>query len=951
MAQQLQFKSWQRSTLFDLDINLVAGRLKGELPLTINDTATGQTASDKVPFVLMAGADIAAIKPVAIKHMAPAPFCRDAETTKLVHIDLWESSLPWRYTPKINESKLRPWLVLLVGTAKEITIEGGIANVAAAVFLAHDLKNSHLWAHVQFDGSAEISRIVSPRGFSKNEQLGLLAQHEYIAVLVPAFNEEGLDMWTINGEAVQQNFGKKGFLPAFHSWRFSTAEAGDFETLAAALHLPPAGDVGKAALYYRRNIPVDNLHINEKLEIRGAITSMQKEPDQQAAINKVKADIDILNDPLDNTIGLPQYGMPWVPQPNDVPAGWPKDINEDPRYRGASGLGAYMGIKAQEDLVDAAVKQAGALREAGQRINNLATGLLASASLWNHRMPLDKNERLRILGPMMGRMLADGGGMVLNKVTSGASPLVPQIFSGAAQRLLRDRCAHTRYIAGANGGVDKSAALEKVNQSPPLPELVPEGLPHINSIAKEMGLPNLEELFKVDIELLSKIWRKVQQLISEFCVDYRQTRDKLINTGQQNDVPAFRSNTAEALFSKLSDMLQSLLAAEQMPCEGRQILVKIAGEQPGALLDFFSSVLDDELEQLRLNENIWHELVKCMGLNQCNALIANTPLAEKEFFCDDIFGTFQPQPISEFIPINLGLLSDVIFDALDPRQLQPPAKVRLCNRLKGIDCTRLIRPEFGVGLNFPTWDLLKKYDKEWLLPGVNGLEKDSVLALQTNPAFIDAYMLGINTQFMSEMRWRDLAVDRTCTPLRMFWGQVNYATQSREADIEPFTEWAKVTTDLVGSIAHQHIKPADDGNKGGNRLVLVFRTDLFRRYPSTLVYLVKPAIDDNVNDLLLKTPVLEHNDADRDTRKFFGPVFVGNITPEITFFSFDVTPDELEKYWLVLDEPPTELRFRNDQPYDVDHANASSSKFAQTELDQPTRVAISGDELEKLANQ
>ena len=950
MAQQLIFKSWQRSTLFDLDITPVAGRLRGELPLTIRDTVTLQTASDKVPFVLMAGADIAGLKPEAIKHMAPAPFCRDAETTKLVHIDLWESSLPWRYTPEINKPKLRPWLVLLVGTAKEISIDGGIANVAAAVFLTHDLKYAHLWAHVQSDGPGATSRIISPRGLNNNNESGLLPQHEYIAVLVPAFNEEGLDMWTINGQAVQQNFGKKGFLPAFHSWRFSTAESGDFETLAEALHLPPAGDVGKAALYYRRNIPADNLLINEKLEIRGAITSMQKEPDQQAAINKVKADIDILNDPLDNTIGLPQYGMPWIPQPNDVPAGWPKDINEDPRYRGTSGLGAYMGIKAQEDLVNAAVKQTGALREAGQRINNLATGLLAAASLWNHRMPVNKNERLRILGPMMGRMLADAGGVVLNKVTSGTSPLVPQLFSGAAQRLLRDRCAHTRHITGANGGIDKSAALDKVNQAPPLPEMVPEGIPHIDAIAKKMGLPNFEELFKVDIELLSKIWQKTQQMISRFCNDYRQTRDKLTSTGQQNDVPVFRSNTADALFSKLSDLLQSLLSAQHMPCEGKQILVKIAGEQP----DFFSGVLEYDLEQLRLNENIWHALVKCMGLNQCNALIANTPLAEKEFFCDDILGTFQPPPVSEFIPIDLGLLSDVIFDALDPRQLEPPAKVRLCNRLKGIDCSRLIRPEFGVGLNFPTWDLLKKYDKEWLLPGVNGLEKDSVLALQTNPAFIDAYMLGINTQFMSEMRWRDIAVDRTCTPLRMFWGQVNYATQSREADIEPFIEWAKVTSDLVGSIAHQHIKPADDGNKGGNRLVLVFRTDLFRRYPSTLVYLAKRKINATEieeNILLKETPVFEHNEADRNIKQFFGPVFVGNITPEITFFSFDVTPDELDKYWLVLDEPPTELRFRNTELYDADHADASAATFAQKELDKPTRVAISGEALEKLAKQ
>ena len=494
---------------------MVDGRLNGKLPITITDETTGQTATDETTFALMAAADIAAIKPGAIKHMAPAPFCRDAETTKLVHIDFWESSLPWRYTSDL--ANMRPWLVLLVGTAKEITIEGGIANIDPVVFLAHDLKNSHLWAHVQFDGTVEIGRILSPMGLINNGISGLMPQSEYIAVLVPAFNEAGLDMWSVNAGAVQENFGKKGFLPAFHSWRFTTAEGGDFETLAEALTIPPASDVGKATLYYRRNIAADNLHINEQLQMRGAITSMQKEPDQQAAISTVKADLDALNDPLDNTIGLPQYGMPWVPEPNNIPAGWPKDINEDPRYRGAAGLGAFMGIKAQEDLVDAAVKQTGALREAGQRINNLATGLLAAAGLWNLRMPVNKNERLRILGPMMGRMLAEGGGMVLNNVTSGKSPLVPEIFSGAAQRLLRDRCSHTRHLTGANGGIDKAAVLDKANQVPPLPERAPKGLPHLDTIAQQMGLPTMEELFKIDIDLLAKIWKAITQLIEEIC--------------------------------------------------------------------------------------------------------------------------------------------------------------------------------------------------------------------------------------------------------------------------------------------------------------------------------------------------------------------------------------------------------------------------------------------------
>jgi hypothetical protein len=943
MAQNLTFKSWQRSKLFELAEKDPAGRMKGKMQLTISDTTTGQSDFDEVPFMLMAATDIAGLKPGAIKHMAPAPFTRDAETTKLVHIDLWEPSLPWRYTPEKNDTiNMRPWMVLLVGTAREIQVRGGIANVDKAVLLEHDLKDSHLWAHVQNDGVNEIGRIVSPRGLLNKS--GLLAQNEYMAVLVPAFNEDGDDMWTVTGAAVKTNFGKKKVLPAFHFWQFMTAEAGDFETLAAALHLPPAGDVGKARLYYRRNIDADDLHINESLEIRGAITSIQKEPEQQEAIDKVRADLDILNDHLDNTIGLPAYGSPWLPDPDSVATGWPKDIDDDPRYRGIAGLGLWMGIEAQEALVDAAVQQAGALREAGQRIGNLALGLLSSGSLWNRHMPTDKNERLGILGPMTSRMLASGGGLVLDKVTEN-SPLSPAVFSSAAQRMLRDRSIQARYIAGANGGLSRSEAFDEANRPEKLPQRSPEGLPHVDTIVREMGLKTPEEIFRVDVKLLSGIWREVIGLVEAFCSRYKMKQRGL----SEAEKIQFRNQSAEALAAKVSELLQARLGENHLPCEGMGIIQDIAQELVVSIPFLFAGVLEDDSRKQMFYEELWKRLCRCMGLRPCREQTANNQFFHGEAFCDDLIDAISPLPFPDKNPVDLSLLSDLVFNALDPRQPDPPAKLRLCGRMKGIDCTRLVRPEFAVGLDFPTWELLKKFDKEWLLPGVNGLEKDSVLALQTNPTFIDAYMMGINTQFMSEMRWRDLAVDRTCTPLRMFWGQVNYAApEKRQADIQPLLEWAKAPADNLGALSHQTILPDDASNKTGNRLVIVFRSDLFRRYPSTLVYLVKPAEGEDVDALLKQTPVLEHKEDERDKRKFFGPVFIGNITPEINFFSFDVSPDELEKYWLVLDEPPTELRFRNDNTFDK---NLASAVFAKTELDEPTRVAISGAVLKNEGNQ
>ena len=110
MAEKLTFKSWERPKLFDEDpahpFVKVNGRLKGALKITVRDKDTGNVADDEAPFTLMSATDVSGLViDRAIKHMAPAPGCMDAETTKLVHIDLWDTGLPWRYTPEKNIEK------------------------------------------------------------------------------------------------------------------------------------------------------------------------------------------------------------------------------------------------------------------------------------------------------------------------------------------------------------------------------------------------------------------------------------------------------------------------------------------------------------------------------------------------------------------------------------------------------------------------------------------------------------------------------------------------------------------------------------------------------------------------------------------------------------------------------------------------------------------------------
>ncbi len=189
-----------------------------------------------------------------------------------------------------------------------------------------------------------------------------------------------------------------------------------------------------------------------------------------------------------------------------------------------------------------------------------------------------------------------------------------------------------------------------------------------------------------------------------------------------------------------------------------------------------------------------------------------------------------------------------------------------------------------------------------------------------------------------------LPVDRRATPLRMFWGHVDFETGRREADIVPFASWAGGSD--LGDLGHQVAQPGDITGK--QDLVVVFRTDLFRRYPRTLVYLVRPT--PTADAALTATPDFAYAAADKANRRFLGPVFQGSLAPDVVFFAFDVDPSTLDQYGLVLDEPPSELRFRGVDGAGAPHGGGAgtAAAFARDTIDRPTRVAVDGAHLEEL---
>lgn len=915
-----RFSSWRRARLVH-DATPSGGRLGRTLQVTLTDSAVpAEPDAGGISFVFRAAADVAALTERAIRHRAPAPGVRDEETTKCPHVDFHAPDLPWRYTPEpATGDRLRPWLALVVGTPDEVKVAGASVALAREVLKDYRLADSWRWAHVQAPDTedADLGR-AAPDRFSRLLSLRpLRALTPHVAVLVPTFNARGTDLWR---DGVLDNDGRP--VPALAWWTFHTGEGGDFETLAAQLRIPPAGDLGRASLTFRgAAAPLG------PLEVRGALQSLQAV--QQAVPGEAELARDIAAAVLASSgapdlLGPPAYGRPWVPHPLTA-AGWVAQLREDARVRIHAGTGAWTGVLAQDELMQAAVAQAGSLADAAGLIARTAAGLATSGTLWERALPDDPVSRLRVLAPLTTRLPADDGVQtVAEAVTTAERTLDRALLTGAGQRLLtRSARLDCAPVASASDLLQAANARPGTEPDPWAAELwaslVPDG----------------EERYV-------RLWKGLARLRE----DARAARGRYLRQVAPyvglEDPQRVAERERQFVQAELPRLREAVRAAFELavPC-GESVLgwaAELAGV--GSWADLQHRLLTTDHATALVHGPVQTAVLLCLLPGCGDGLASFNP----DYECARLVELLRIPAPSDGAPVNLPGLGDAVSAALDPRSDDPPARRSLDAQLPPVLRGRLAPPRYPLSLDFPTWTLLRRHEPDWLLPGAATVPKHTIVALRTNPAFIDAFLVGLNSQFLSEVRWRGLQVDRWGTPLRMFFAPTDERTGVREPDILPIEDWPAGSE--LG--ARTHRAPADAGP--AERLVLLFTTPLFRRYPRTLVYLQKRLEDDELNDLVLQQapqltpPTGMSFEQWRATRSHVPPVFSGTIGPDQVFFLFDVAPDALDGYFLVLDEPPSERRFRNeplpDQP--------SAAAVAEARLDPHTRVALDGRALEAM---
>jgi hypothetical protein len=220
---------------------------------------------------------------------------------------------------------------------------------------------------------------------------------------------------------------------------------------------------------------------------------------------------------------------------------------------------------------------------------------------------------------------------------------------------------------------------------------------------------------------------------------------------------------------------------------------------------------------------------------------------------------------------------------------------------------------FAPTFTQPMYEPLRDYFADMLLPGLEHVPANSISLLETNPQFVEAYLIGLCHEFSRELLFRGFPTSRRGSYFRQFWdvrGRVPVPTpqeRSQLADITPIAEWEDVS----------HLGDHAPAKTAAPLLVLAIRGDLLYRYPRAIICAVEALWSSSAKD------------AQRTlgTTELF-PIFRLTRAPDITMLGFDLTeqqargadvptplpsapatPSDDAGWFFVLQEHPTDSRF------------------------------------------
>ena len=895
------------------------------------DSVTAATQPAPVNVQLYGPGDVVGIDARHVIRTEPREFTVNYEPNYLCGIELDAPDFPWLFTPAApNGNKLRPWLVLIALKDDEFKPPTQAPNPLPVIQVLSiaalpDLAESWNWAHTQISGDtpladaiagdpgAVISRLICPRRLDP--------ETNYTAFLVPAFDvgvQAGMGQppppgakaqlaWTPRSEAPLS-------LPYYYKFQFHTSDAGDFESLVRALTptVLPAS-VGERPMDVSQpgmGIP----SAGTPLGLQGALGSASVEPTawvdpaktafQTATQTFINVPAAFTDDPAnpnpnDPVIAAPIYGR-WLAAVQSVDRtapGWVNDVNLDPRNRSAAGMGTEIVQTESVQLMASAWQQVEGILKANQTLKQAQLARAVLQQIHGLRLGAAQPPSLLTLtAPLHARLLASPTTVI---ATIRASRVPERMLSATFRRLTRPR------VRRGASPTTRPALLTRVNSGelsfvPPVTP--PNGLVSIDQVTAQAGgqptptpsptpsLPNWLRWLLLVLVVISVILAVIIAALSG------------------------------GLFLAVAVLVAGLaLIALVMSALGLQPPIPIP--TPGPTLPSGMTIASMTPGTVAAIPSLPGFQITPAGTAPASGPAPgsgpDTPAASAfRSATSDLFNYIDQQPTDPPLApaLDLAALQTTVMARLDPVTTVPrrmQSLIALSPRIawQPLDPLEPIMaaPIFPRAMSIP----LRDYSEQYLLPGAELVPANSLGLLVTNPAFIEAYMTGLNHEMGRQLLWNGYPTDQRGSCFRQFWEVAAYVREPGDPsdpaalaellkDIPPINTWP--TSTALGT--HPN-RPGTVEKK----VVLLIRGELLKRYPNAIIYAGKAKHDTSSN----ADP--NHRILDPSDERY--PIFGGILKNDMTFLGFNLsvadayggTAASPEGFFFVFQQQPSEPRF------------------------------------------
>jgi len=822
------------------------------------------------PVAVYGPGDIVGIDPNLVIRTEPRGNTTNFEPNYLAGIDFDLPDFPWLFTPDAEAGdRLVPWLALIVLKSDEFTDAAaatsplpsiGITSLAAL----QDLSESWSFAHAQVTSDAAIddvltndpghaiSRLLCPRRLDP--------ETGYDAFLVPAFEIGrkaglGIDVTTDTtavaawSAATAASAATPLQMPYYYRFAFATSDEGDFESLVrrlAPVDLPPG--VGQ------RPVAVDQPSAGvpsagTPLDFDGALIGIGTQPSawndpaktafQSALQTIVNNTAPAVDDPAkpDPSIVPPIYGR-WhagIASVDRTHAGWLDDLNLDPRRRTSSGFGTTVVQTKRTALLASAWQQVGDVLGANRVLRQAQLARLAMVAAQSKHFAPALATSLLAFTAPVHARLRSGAKTMAFQIRASAIPA--RMLGGAFRRIARPLGPVRRRQVAPAGNFGTLIANVNGGKLTIVPTAkAPAGAISIDQVSDASANPAATTIIATTVTTASE---PKAPAVARLAAGRLQAVDL--------DPGALKAAAANPTFVVT-------LPGQMATVSGT------TGTSDSADAAAFRSAITDLATFLAV-----------------------------------------AQPADPVLPpLDIDGQRTAILTGIDPTVTIPArtlARITAPSSWKPADpiAPIMAAPAFAQAMYGPLRDLSQSY----VLPGVENVPPNSVGLLQTNHAFVESYLVGLNHEMARQLFVDGYPTDQRGSYFRQFWDVSATVGKPGDPDIPPINTWPLDTR--LGS------------NVGAGTLaasvVLVVRGELLKRYPNTIIFAGKAVLDASTGELHLD----ESAGADQS---YEHPIFAGTLGPDITFFGFDLTVDEAlgknptsQGYFFGFMQAPTEPRF------------------------------------------